>query len=134
MASSYTVFISVVPILLKIAYFIYDLLPHTFTQIFHMLLALNILFLWNYFVILANILIFGFIILISQKYVFNSEGQRNRTKYKDGVACEERLESFALKFCYFCGTGQLCNCQSCGRLNNLYFVHCNECGVELKLK
>ncbi|MDP9107760.1 MAG: hypothetical protein M3N23_01665, partial [Pseudomonadota bacterium] len=100
MASSHMILIALLPILFKIFYFFYELIPHTFfSRLFDLLTAMNLTYLWNYVAIIGSILLVSLVIWISQKFVLNSaRKRRSRIKRSECVACEEKLSSRELPY------------------------------------
>ncbi len=131
MASSHMILIALLPILFKLFYLIYELIPHTFfSRLFALLTALNLEYVWNYVAIIGSILLVSFVIWISQKFVLNAaRRQRGRIKHCACVVCEEKLSSRAIAFCYFCGASQLASCPTCQHLRNRNFLYCDQCGT-----
>ena len=131
MASSHMILIALLPILFHVFYFIYELIPHTFfTQLFDLLAGLHLEYIWNYVAIIGSVLMVSFVIWVSQRFVFNSaRKRRSRIKHSECIACEEKLSSRSITYCYFCGASQISPCRACGQPLNRNFLHCDYCGA-----
>ena len=129
-------------ILIKV---IYWLLPKKFlVNIFEYLASIKLLAVWNYLLVIFGILLFGFLMFISQralekwKKIKEEQAKEKERLYKDSVQkarfwkglcieCDTKLPDGAL-FCGNCWAAQYRDCKSCKSLVPKIYKYCNKCG------
>jgi len=127
--------------------FIYFILPKKFfASLILMLQNLNLWFLWNYILIFVWILIFGFIIYLSQKWseklqIIKEENEKKRVLenkqriVKDRyfawkcIECNSKLLPDS-KFCSHCWFDQFLVCGKCNHSFPKAFNFCDKCGTK----
>lgn len=121
-----------IPILLKILEFVLDVIPfHFLGDLLKLLEALNLVALWNYFLILLAIGVVLGLIYFIQKKVFSRERiNLKRIAKGECTVCGVPLDKQATH-CFACGAKQLTPCLSCQKLTFQHGKHCQYCGKEI---
>lgn len=132
MISAHLIVVACIPIVIKVAQLVLELIPHHFfKELFDLFERLHIIALWHYFVILLAVGIVLFFVFIIQKKIFN-KARLYEKRLSKGIcyACGKILPEQKSAACPFCGTKQLRKCMGCGADTYITGVHCTYCGEE----
>ncbi|PID70102.1 hypothetical protein CSB37_03780 [bacterium DOLZORAL124_38_8] len=127
---SHLFLVTLIPMLWKVFSVLADILPfHFLADLLAILEALNLVALWNYFVIaLAIGFAFGLIYFL-QKKVFSAEAiWQKRLAKQQCWNCGKRKFSKTEKHCSFCGELQQETCKKCGKEKRVKASFCHNCG------
>lgn len=129
--SAHLILICAIPIVLRLLYFVGDLLPsHLLYRILEQLQEWRLSFLWYYFAIFASVAVGLLLIYLAQRKLFTTARQRLvRLRKIQCVSCGEKLPSSEQACCEVCGARQAASCESCGQPRRLLAFHCNHCGT-----
>lgn len=123
-----------IPILLKIAEVVLELIPdHFFKDLFKLLERLHVIALWHYFVITVAIGTGIFCVFIIREKLFSKEHLHQKRLSKGACcSCGRKLPGRTTPACPFCGTKQLRKCTGCGNSTYVNVKFCANCGLEQK--
>lgn len=129
--SSHLILVCTLPILLRLLYFIGDLLPQELLyQLLYVLQQSKLSFLWYYLAIAASVAGGLFLIYLAQRSLFTATRQRlTRLRKMQCRSCGEKLRASDQACCEMCGSSQSTPCESCGQPRRLLAFHCNHCGI-----
>ena len=128
--SSHLILVCAIPVFTRIAYFVYDILPHQLlSNLIAILQELNLGFIWTYIAIIGSIAVGLVVIAMAQRTFFSPARQRvtrlRKTLCRD---CGEQLHAADQAWCEFCGAEQMAICGHCGEPHRLLAFHCEHCG------
>jgi hypothetical protein len=135
--SSHIIAILTVLFLIDLSILIWSVLPKTFLKkIVDLLYSLGLMQLYYYFLIIAAVLIVGYVIYLVQKYSARIKIEARKNGIKKTIAsslcpeCGFRVD-YTKPFCPNCSNRLWRECPKCGEntINGLPF--CNHCGEEL---
>jgi hypothetical protein len=131
LVSSHMILACALPILLRLLDVLRDLLPR---QLLYFLLdkldQWQLLFIWDYALILACIAGGLLLIFIAQRTLFSAARMRLiRLRKAQCQACGEKLLTRDQNWCEVCGASQAKPCRQCGQPRRLLAFHCSHCGT-----
>lgn len=131
LVSSHLLVVASIPILIKIADTLLEIIPkHLLIRFFNLLESLNLVAIWYYLVVLAAIGAGLAAIVIIQKTIFSKERiYQKRLMSGSCYSCAKKLPKSASRICPFCGINQFKKCDHCGKetyFSGDYCIHCGE--------
>lgn len=129
--SAHLILVCTIPILLRLLYFIGDLLPQELLhRLLYVLQEWKLSFLWYYLAIAASVAGGLFLIYLAQRSLFTEARQRlTRLRKTQCRSCGEKLRLADQACCEMCGASQCAPCDTCGQPRRLLAFHCNHCGT-----
>ncbi len=130
--SAHLIVVASIPIVLKVAEVVLELIPyHFFKDLFKLLDRLHIIALWHYFVIILAIGAGLLCVFIIQKKIFSKERLYQKRLAKGACyACGTTLPDRKAGACPFCGVKQLRKCAGCHADTHINGKFCANCGEE----
>lgn len=127
--ASHLLVIAALPIILKTAELVIDIIPkHFFKNLFKVLQSLHLMALWHYFIIFSSIAVGLFLVYFIQRKVFNRQKVLQKRLMKGFcISCNKHLPDGST-FCPFCGAEQITKCLACGKDSPLGGTFCIRCG------
>ncbi|TYQ21847.1 UNVERIFIED_ORG: hypothetical protein JN05_00818 [Zoogloea ramigera] len=129
--SAHLILVCTIPILLRLLYFIGDLLPQELLyRLLYVLQEWKLSFLWYYLAIAASVAGGLFLVYLAQRSLFTAARQRlTRLRKTQCRSCGEKLRLVDQACCEMCGASQRAPCDACGQPRQLLAFHCNHCGT-----
>ncbi len=128
--SSHILVVLCIPVLLKTMEMLFEIIPHRLLRAaWELLVSLNLIALWHYFVIFASVFVALFLIYTIQKKVFSREKLIDRRISRgECQECGKKIPAGSTA-CPFCGFIQIVACPSCGKSTFVNGRFCRECGA-----
>lgn len=129
--SSHLILVTAIPVLIRLLYFIRELLPEQLLyQLFELLDQMRLSFVWYYLLIFACIGVGLLAIFLAQRTLFSPARLRAiRLRKAQCQACGEKLRSGEQTWCEVCGASQAAPCRQCGQPRRLLAHYCGHCGT-----
>jgi ribosomal protein L40E len=131
LVSSHLLVVAVIPVFLKVAELVYDIIPRKLLrQIIELLESLRLVAIWHYLVIGAAIFAALALIYLFQKKLFSREMMLQRRIAK-GLCqdCGQHLPPDS-RHCPACGAAQYRICSHCSEPTHVHGRYCRACGHE----
>lgn len=129
LVSSHLLVVVVIPVFLKVAELVYDIIPRKLLrQLIELLESLKLVAIWHYLVIGAAIFTALALIYLFQKKLFSREKLLQRRIAK-GLCqdCGQHLPADS-RHCPACGAAQYRICGECGEPTHVHGRYCKACG------
>lgn len=133
LVSTHLLVVVSIPIFLKVADALLDLIPrHFLKDFFNLLESLHIVAIWHYLVIFISVGAALLTIYVIQQKIFNKQRVQQKRLMKGACfQCGSRLPELTSS-CPFCGTGLLMECNSCQQQTYRCADFCKQCGASMK--
>ncbi len=130
--SSHLMVVAAIPIILKAAELVIDLIPrHFFKDLFNLLKSMHIIAIWHYIVICILVGAGLLVVYVIQKKLSDPKRIGLKRLAKGACfACGKSLPQGAGN-CPFCGMAQFMSCKACGHKTHACGRYCINCGTVL---
>jgi hypothetical protein len=131
LVSSHIILVCAIPMLLRLLYFVEELLPEELLYwLLRSLEQWRLGFIWYYLLIFACIAGGLLLIYIAQRTLFSTARLRLiRLRKAQCQHCGEKLRGKEQGWCEVCGASQTAPCRQCGQPRRLLAFHCSHCGT-----
>ncbi len=129
LVSSHLLVVAAIPVFLKVAELVYDIIPRRLLrQVIELLESLKLVAIWHYLVIALSIFAALALIYLFQKKLFSREKLLQRRIAKGQCqACGQHLPPGS-RHCPACGAAQYRTCNQCNEPTHVHGTYCKACG------